>query len=103
MKNNKREPPNRFNLHNALRGATFVCIIGFTAVGALGLWSAMEKETNDTVVSFTTSSRQVRTLNRESNQFSVSGHVDDSLTDRPSIKPNHCLKQVNRLCKSLNR
>lgn len=87
MKNNNREPPaNRLNLRYALRGATFVCIIGFTAVGAIGLWSVMEKETNDTVVSFTTSSHQVRTLNRESNHLSVPGHVDDSLKNRPSLR-----------------
>jgi len=81
MKNNKREPPNRLNLCHALRGATFVCIISVTAVGAIGLWSVMEKKTNDTVVSFTVSSHQVRTLNRESNQFSISGHADDSSTN----------------------
>jgi hypothetical protein len=81
MKNNNREPPNRLNLRYALRGATFVCIVGVTAVGAIGLWSVMEKETNDTVVSFTTSFHQVKTLNCESNQSSVSGHVDGSLTN----------------------
>jgi hypothetical protein len=81
-KSNKREPPNWLNLRRtALKGATFVSIISITAVGAIGLWSVMEKERNDTVVPFTASSHQVRTLNRESNQFSVSGHVDDGLTN----------------------
>jgi hypothetical protein len=50
MKNNKREPPDRRNLHNALRGATFICIIGVTAVGAIGLWSSLENDSNDAAV-----------------------------------------------------
>jgi hypothetical protein len=81
MTNNNREPSNRLNLRYGLRGVTFVCIMGFTAVGAIGLWSVMEKETNDTVVSFTASFYQVRTLNCESNQSCASGYTDNGLTN----------------------
>lgn len=57
MKNNKRGLRNRLDLSSALRGATFVCIIGVTAVGAIGLWSVIEEDSDDAVVSFNAPSR----------------------------------------------